>query len=633
MKHLLKTHLESAFGRLSKKSSYLIIGCVIALSGCTAGNNAILKTVKVGDNTEDVHIFTGARQRLITNHFPKLTTRPGLVDPQRIVCAEPSPDIAVNVANSLSAGLGVFGYGSGSISVDSAEGLAQLAERTVSIQLMQMLMYRTCEAYSNGAIPGTVYNSKMDRIFQAMVTLSVADTAGGNFGRSLAASSSKANSEASAITSGVPNLFKGVEDAIGSLASAEEAVQKAESELAKAKETPTNTEDIEKAQTERDEAVGKRDTLRSVLKSEVNTAAKSAASATAIAAGGITAKPDEKVAKVLEKIQANFLDQKPILSYVDACIVELSLGSDGENDTEIQNVLLKNLKAVAHYRNSQKLSEDDKNNKYPDILDGTDLAATARFMWNGRKSGLFEDCRTKLASMVELEAKQQVALKGYKAETERSALVVREKEANAKIVSVIESAIKACKELVDKIAEKCITNAMKLGETQTVGPKQSFTEFYNGIPGNGGIILPVVPYGEAETALTELKALRKKLNDQDAPKAAATFTEEMKKTAEAEKAKLLAALDVLIQTGEKDLSAPDKSSIKKLQTAHIDILVDIQKEESGTPLRKIHEDKFKTNQTHSLYEYKRLSSLRDQLKEPVSSIKTMIEKLKKPKAA
>ena len=90
---------------------------------------------------------------------------PGLVNPKRVVCAEPSPDVALAIAQSFGFGISIFaggsGQGAGSGSGATAEGIAQLGERTQSIQLLRDQMYRACEAYANGAITGTTYRAPL----------------------------------------------------------------------------------------------------------------------------------------------------------------------------------------------------------------------------------------------------------------------------------------------------------------------------------------------------------------------------------------------------------------------------------------------------------------------------------------
>ena len=153
------------------------------VAACTQEPGTILNRVDLGP---DQFFTTGARQRVVTNSEIGPGSAPGIADPLRLVCTEPSPDVSIAVANSFATGLSIFGQGAGSISGTQVEAMAQLVERTASIQLLRDKMYQTCLAYSNGAINGTTYSLVMSRLDDTIVSLLLGETAGGAFGRSLA---------------------------------------------------------------------------------------------------------------------------------------------------------------------------------------------------------------------------------------------------------------------------------------------------------------------------------------------------------------------------------------------------------------------------------------------------------------
>ena len=66
------------------------------LAGCAPG--AKLKSHILRD---DEFLATDARLRVVTNTAPGAFSRPGLVDPHKIVCTEPSPDVAAAIATSF----------------------------------------------------------------------------------------------------------------------------------------------------------------------------------------------------------------------------------------------------------------------------------------------------------------------------------------------------------------------------------------------------------------------------------------------------------------------------------------------------------------------------------------------------
>ena len=126
-----------------KAPNVFAAGLVVAVSGCATEPLGILDTVEM---KEDTFVATGARRRVVTNSELGPESYPGYPDPLRIVCTEPSPDVAMAVANSFGAGVSVLGQGSGTISNAQVQSMAQLVERTASIQLLRDKMYQTCLA-------------------------------------------------------------------------------------------------------------------------------------------------------------------------------------------------------------------------------------------------------------------------------------------------------------------------------------------------------------------------------------------------------------------------------------------------------------------------------------------------------
>ena len=153
------------------------------LVGCTQGPGTIFRetSLDTGGNPGP-SVTTGARQRLISNMTVGVASTPGRVHPRRILCVEPSPDVAIAVANSFGIGVSILGQGSGSLTGTQIEGIAQLAERTVAIQALLKQGYQACLDYSNGAITGTTYSLRTSRLDDLLVTLVLAENASGAFG-------------------------------------------------------------------------------------------------------------------------------------------------------------------------------------------------------------------------------------------------------------------------------------------------------------------------------------------------------------------------------------------------------------------------------------------------------------------
>ena len=177
----------------------------LLIAGCQDSSTVIeSKNLKSGEA-----MMTSANVRTINRYKVVRSESSGLIDPQYVTCAEPSPDVANAMATAFGAGgsLGISGLPSGvdpkvaaAISASRAESMAQLGERLATIQLLRDGLYRACEAYANGAISSTTYAVMVSRYDDTMVTMLASELAAGAFGRSLAGlqSGSGGSAEASA---------------------------------------------------------------------------------------------------------------------------------------------------------------------------------------------------------------------------------------------------------------------------------------------------------------------------------------------------------------------------------------------------------------------------------------------------
>ena len=156
---------------------------LLALAACV-GEGHITEPFDLGKNQS---LAIDAQQRVITN----IALPPGQ-ERNRVVCAEPSPDVMAAIAKSLGAGIAAtVTPPTGGTAVDAraelarsyAQKLAQLGERTNTIQLLRDSLYRACEAYANGAITKTTYALLLSRYDSLAVTLAMGELAAGAGGR------------------------------------------------------------------------------------------------------------------------------------------------------------------------------------------------------------------------------------------------------------------------------------------------------------------------------------------------------------------------------------------------------------------------------------------------------------------
>ena len=186
--------------RSARSRMLLAVGLLSALTlaGCDEHlrnhQSFIYKEAKDDNQT----LITDAQQRVILNQ-KRLGKDDRRVGSERIICAEPSPDVAqaFTQIQSLSVELGRVFSGSGAgigsdnssaLSLDTfsaiSTSLTKLGERLAVIQLFRDRMYRACEAYNNGALDEAGYTLMMARYDKTMATLLTTEMAAEGFDRS-----------------------------------------------------------------------------------------------------------------------------------------------------------------------------------------------------------------------------------------------------------------------------------------------------------------------------------------------------------------------------------------------------------------------------------------------------------------
>lgn len=442
------------------RTSLMRLGVAFAVaivSGCTEGPGTIFNSFTLDTGGEPgPSITTGARQRLISNMTTGVASGPGRVHARRIICVEPSPDVAAAVANSFGIGVSILGQGSGSLSGAQVEGVAQIAERTVAIQALLKQGYQACLDYANGAITGTTYSLRTSRLDDLLVTLILAENASGAFGRSGAALGTKASGEAKASLTDLSRAAGNVAKLQTDLATAEDEVKNKENELKTAqaateqaaadkKETAEAKVTAKKAEFRAAEA--KRDAILQQLKSSTETLSKAAGEVTtATGVGSLMTRPSAEIAGVMGEMQARFLDKDVDQSYISACLTELGHRKvPTASDKEFQQLMLKRVKDTVEAKQPLETLMME------DFYLGSQL---------GDENRLTRHCENTLEKFVEASIQNRHELKVKKLEIERAkiALLTRQAEiaAEAKVIHPSAS--------LNLLAEAIKVAAEKLGE-------------------------------------------------------------------------------------------------------------------------------------------------------------------------
>ena len=434
-----------------------LVSATLLLAACAQDNGTVLNRVEL---KKDEFFTTGARQRVVTNSEIGKKSTPGIADPLRLVCTEPSPDVAVAVANSFSSGLSILGKGSGSISAAQVEAMAQLVERTASIQLLRDKMYQTCLAYSNGAISGTTYSLVMSRLDDTIVSLLLGETAGGAFGRKLTGLTTETDAGARAGRSGMLTAVRGVEEFANELALAQKKVDEKTETLRVAEANAqgkdplpkTNQDAIDEAKRELEGAKVERDRILNSLKGELKTATIASGTSSVETGGAIGDKTNPLIAQELGNMQEAFLRKDFSDFYVNACLIEMGLGRGRLDKGELQTLSA----LTVGKKNAGKVVRDELEKLTP-------LRNPSR---------LVEFCEKNLASFIDMAKKQSVAL-----ETERLKISLEEakasevkavaaaelakartEEARATALAAFNKAVEACDKFSDaKVKETCVS--------------------------------------------------------------------------------------------------------------------------------------------------------------------------------
>jgi len=276
----------------------VLIGLLL-LTGCTS---VIHKKLDIEGGQS---VLVDARQRAIMNRTATWDQDRGGIKPNRVVCAEPSPDVATAVASAVGAGVSVLNYGSASVSQAFGEALAQLGERASTVQLLRDVLYRACEAYANGAISNTTYAMITARMGQTMTTLMLGELAAGAFGRNLAGANASADSSA------VASLVQQLKDSAAKDLAAAQAANPPAAEGSAPPRDPSKTDTSSSA--------------------KVTTAVLTAI-------GAISGRPanSQEIAHEVGRIHKNFLDDDNLDALLVACVTALSTekSANQKNGTE-----------------------------------------------------------------------------------------------------------------------------------------------------------------------------------------------------------------------------------------------------------------------------------------------------------
>jgi hypothetical protein len=267
------------------------IAAGLALSGCKqlgladTSDNYSRTTLKDG-----TAILTGADLRLVTERQVTADGQlQGRVQIEKIVCAEPSPDVAKALSDSLSGAFqaaaqtkGVQASLDASLSLATAESIAQLGERLATIQLLRDEFADLCRSFGNGAVSATTYTLRLAKLDRKMVTLLLGEMAAGSFGRNLASIAGSATSSVTTVGSAadIKSAQDDLQIAQGDVASKEKAQKAAQDKF------DSEKSDADKATADKADLDAKTNDLSAARKTEAQAAEKLASLRTLLPSSG-----------------------------------------------------------------------------------------------------------------------------------------------------------------------------------------------------------------------------------------------------------------------------------------------------------------------------------------------------------
>ncbi len=327
-----------------RRTAILSLG-LLALAGC--GSDGPYQSSQGAVRT----LRTTAESRLALFSTPQDVSPTGVVTPRQIACLEPSPDVMKAVSSAVAAGLSGSGQGTNpqtqtqlqvelalALSRSRAESTAQLTERLATVQLLRDGLYRACEAYAMGALGSISYAMMLSRYGSIMITMLGSELAAGAFGRQLATLGGAAGGDARSANGvpggGAPATGTGQERITQLEGERTGLVTQIAADRAKAESTSADVSADAKAEaanlvqgrqqriTQIDAELGR---LKAQGARDVNAAATTNATATAVGGGGIAGRSAAAAggAEMIARLQEQYFDATDLSPLMVACITAL----------------------------------------------------------------------------------------------------------------------------------------------------------------------------------------------------------------------------------------------------------------------------------------------------------------------
>lgn len=356
--------------------------CVSALYGCSGGifTKRAVNLGKSGyeNGTTDRLVITNAKERAIS--YVAVDVEPSgarRIKPRRVVCAEPSPDVAAAVSDAISASLKAQAKTSAGVEggVDAAfnraftESITQLGSRLATIQLLRDELSDLCRAYANGAVSSITYTLRLSRLDKKMITLLVSEASAGALARALVSINGQAQGGSSPVGEAVvQRAEEEVKGAAQEVSATNEALKKLAEEREKEKEKEKLAELDKKIADAQATLRAKLTALNDKMIAKWALDTKGSGLLVASTSAAIAGLPPASngISVDLGKIHRSFLDNDDLGTLIDACLTSLeestSRGSEDleKKKTELQRKIVEKQLSLEELEAKGRQTEDGR---------------------------------------------------------------------------------------------------------------------------------------------------------------------------------------------------------------------------------------------------------------------------------
>jgi hypothetical protein len=344
------------------KNHFALVAGVVLLCGCS------IRSLGTREGADQI-VLTDAANRAITVMKVDTDEYGRRVRPQRVLCAEPSPDIARAVQSALEASLrakletpsGTNAGVDAAVSHSVTESVAQLGTRLATIQLLRDELSDLCRAYANGAVSSITYTLRLSRLDKKMITLLVSEASAGALSRALI------TVNGSSSVGGQPadeQKLKAADDRIKVAAKSVADAGKAVSDLNLKRSKTTEAKEIEAVGGELKQAEGALRTELSGLNDRVlekwaleTRGSGLIAASTASAIAGLSSGPSQASPLDLRAIHKSYLDDDDLGTLLDACLTSME-----DNPINLKDVSVNVAADIALKERAWTSAEADYNN-------------------------------------------------------------------------------------------------------------------------------------------------------------------------------------------------------------------------------------------------------------------------------